>query len=40
MGFSEKYQEYKQRKEAKAFFNQHNTEKVHDYIKKIVEEEM
>lgn len=28
MGFSEKYQEYKQKKEAKAFFNQHNTEKV------------
>ena len=34
MGFSEKYQEYKQRKEAKAFFNQHNTEKVRgsDYL--------
>ena len=27
MSFQEKYQEYKQRKEAKAFFNQNNAEK-------------
>lgn len=34
MSFQEKYQEYKQRKEAKAFFNQNNTEKVlgKDYL--------
>lgn len=34
MGFQEKYQEYKQRKEAKAFFNQNNAEKVlgKDYL--------
>ena len=34
MSFQEKYQEYKQRKEAKAFFNQNNAEKVlgKDYL--------
>ena len=28
MGFKEKYQDYKQKREARAFFNQHNYEKV------------
>ena len=34
MSFQEKYEEYKQRKEAQAFFNQNNDQKVYgkDYL--------
>ena len=34
MSFQEKYEEYKQRKEAQAFFNQNNDQKVYgkDYF--------